>query len=217
MNTGWKKYKNLIEVYTDNGKPTGNVKLNVETDENYVSDVWNPDVCPFPGYDPNAIVGNIIDLPEVFTLTAGIVNNIGGTISISPYSSAGNYLEGTIVTITAIESVGYDFQEFQNVQAMGGTVNMNVLTLTMDSNKTIYANYIPEKRKITVLPGTGFVNVAPLGLLNAGDYSVDYNTVLTFVNQSVVVNGIYHGANYQFHITSDIKINKFFGSLYVTF
>lgn len=213
--TGWKQYKNLEEIYEDNKLPTGNIKENDVLDESYVSDVYQPGTCPYPGYDPNAIVGNVVELPKIFTLTAGVVNNIGGTIVINPSAYNNEYLEGTVVTITAVEGVGYDFQEFQNAPA--GSTNGNILTLTMDSNKAVYANYIPEKRKISILNGSEIINISPLGLLTAGDYNIDYYTELTFVNSSVVVNGIHHGSNYKLRITSDMKINKFFGSIYVTF
>lgn len=187
MNTGWKRYRYLIEVYEDTGVPTGNIKLNVSTDDDYVSDVWNPDSCPYPGYnsgtlDPGSVV---ITAPEVFTLSCSISPSLYGSISISPSNNSNEYLENTEVVLTAVENIGYDFVEFQSTS---GVVNGNTLTLTMDSNKSVVAIFVPEKRRITVQLGGGGVSVkinTNTMTLYPGIYEFDYGTVVTVLGSVV--------------------------------
>jgi hypothetical protein len=197
MNTGWKRYQNLIEVYEDTGVPTGNVKPNVDTDYDFVSDVWSPDSCPYIGYDPlsGSTSGTTNELPSVFHLSYSVSSiNSGGTLSASPNNTANEYIEGTVVTVTAIENVGYDLMGFQGFP---GTVSGNTLTLTMDSDKNILALFIPEKRKVTVESGGGGVKIrignADMNLV-PGVYMFDYNTIIkiigSFVDSDMATCGI---------------------------
>jgi hypothetical protein len=60
-----------------------------------------------------------------------------GTISISPSPSAGLYVHGTVVTITATPAPGWEFAGWSGSQ----TSSSNPLSLTMSKEMTIIATF----------------------------------------------------------------------------
>ena len=73
--------------------------------------------------------------PSLYTLT---VNSTNGSVTKSPNQTS--YAPGTVVTLTAIPAVGYNFANWSG----GLTGSTNPATITMNSNKTITANFTPE-------------------------------------------------------------------------
>ena len=71
-------------------------------------------------------------LPANDTLT---VSSVNGTVALSPVGPA--YVGGTVVTMTAIPSVGYAFTSWTG--DITGTANP--ATITMDANKSVTANF----------------------------------------------------------------------------
>ena len=81
-------------------------------------------------------------IPICFSLTINRVPLAGGTVSASTPNCPGpnplgQYLEGTVVGIEAFEAPGYAFKNWSG--AVMGNVNPN--TVTMNSNKSVTANF----------------------------------------------------------------------------
>ncbi len=85
--------------------------------------------------------GNYIYFVENFNLqevNLTIVSGLGGTTDPSPWSYT--YCEGTEVSITAIPESGYRFSAWTG-NVPSGHENDNPITITMDSDKSITANF----------------------------------------------------------------------------
>ena len=81
----------------------------------------------------------------------------GGT---DPIPGSYDYDPGTQVSITAIPDIGYRFSEWTG-DVPSGLENDNPITITMDSNKSITANFI-HQYTLTISAGTGgTTNPAP--------------------------------------------------------
>lgn len=88
----------------------------------------------------------------------------GGTITVTPSSSDGFYAVGTQVTVTATPAAGRTFLGFTG--ALSGTAATQTLTITAPANQaalTVLANF---SASTTVLPGLGFVPIAPCRLID---------------------------------------------------
>lgn len=70
-----------------------------------------------------------------------IVNSNGGTITTNPNPVNGTYDNGTVVTITANPNTGFMFDSWSGDAAS----STNPLTITMDGDKTITANYLKNR------------------------------------------------------------------------
>jgi hypothetical protein len=77
--------------------------------------------------------------PSGYRLTATADPAAGGTVDTLPTSPDRYYNSGTVVTLTAIPNVGYEFVDWSG--DLSGTENPT--TVTMDSDKTVTANFIP--------------------------------------------------------------------------
>ena len=104
-----------------------------------------------------------------YTLTASAVNNgtIGGIVA------GGKYLIGTTATLTAVPATGYAFTGWTG--AASGT--SNPLSLLMDANKTIGANFT---RQYTLTSGTA-TNGTINGIVAGGKYLTGTMAELTAV------------------------------------
>lgn len=80
--------------------------------------------------------------PTCYYLTTAIFPLSAGTISLSQYSSgscpSGYYAPGTQVTATANEGSGYVFSQWGGAS----TSTARTITVTMDGNKSLTANYV---------------------------------------------------------------------------
>lgn len=70
-----------------------------------------------------------------FSLT---VNANNGSVALNP--PGGSYPDGTVVTLTAVPNGGFTFDSWSGDL----TGNTNPIQLTMDGNKTVNANFIPD-------------------------------------------------------------------------
>ncbi|WP_299680475.1 choice-of-anchor Q domain-containing protein, partial [uncultured Tenacibaculum sp.] len=91
-------------------------------------------------------------LTNQYTLT---LNAVDGTITPNP--AGGTYDDGSVVTLTATPDSGYEFTGWSG-DASGTT---NPLTITMDADKTVTANFGPIQRTLTLNATNGSVTVAP--------------------------------------------------------
>jgi hypothetical protein len=108
------------------------------------------------------------DAQVVYSLT--IAAGTGGTTDPSPGISSHN--EGTQVDVTAIPDNGYRFDGWTG-DAPSGHEDDNPLTVTMDSDKSITANFVREYT-LTIAAGTGgTTDPVP------GDYVYDEGTQVT--------------------------------------
>jgi uncharacterized repeat protein (TIGR02543 family) len=107
--------------------------------------------------------------PDQYNLTINISGN--GSVDLNP--SGGSYDDGTVVTLTANPDAGNQFDNWTG--DLTGTVNPE--TITMNSNKTVTANFSvipPTQYTLTVnTSGNGSVSLNPSG----GTY--DDGTVVT--------------------------------------
>jgi uncharacterized repeat protein (TIGR02543 family) len=106
--------------------------------------------------DDKTITANFTEDEVFYTLT---VNTSGqGSVSVSPNQD--QYAEGTQVTITATPASGWSFANWSG-DASGSA---NPLTVTMNSDKTITANFTEDEVFYTLTvntSGQGSVSVSP--------------------------------------------------------
>ncbi|HEX2959890.1 MAG TPA: immunoglobulin domain-containing protein [Chitinispirillaceae bacterium] len=116
---------------------------------------------------------NIVHVLPKYTLTTTALPSAGGSISLSP--TGGTYDSGTVVTLTASTSPGYEFSSWS-----GSATGTNAsVTVVMTGNKSVTANFsvhiLPQYTLTTVVNPTtgGSVSLSPSG----GTY--DSGTVVT--------------------------------------
>jgi uncharacterized repeat protein (TIGR02543 family) len=91
---------------------------------------------------------------NLYTLTV----TTSGSGSVSKNPDQVNYLSGTSVTLTATPAAGWSFANWSG----GATGTTNPLTITMDGNKSITANFNQNTYSLTVTPsGSGSVSKNP--------------------------------------------------------
>ena len=103
---------------------------------------------------------------EIITpkFTATINAGSGGTVS----TSGGTYDQGTVLSITASASEGYEFSGWT-----GSTETSNVINITLNTNITITANFelievVETQFTATIIAGTGGIVSTSGGTLNEG-------------------------------------------------
>ena len=112
--------------------------------------------------------------PVKYTLTTAVNPTEGGTIT----PSSGEYIEGTSVDITATPSAKYDFSDWS-----GATGSSNKITIVMNSNKIVTANFtekIPfylDDNGVTI-KAYDWVTTGITGELNGVTYTAVDNTTL---------------------------------------
>jgi len=94
-------------------------------------------------------------IPIMYTLT--VLKKGDGTVEQSPAPVDGKYIQGTTVTLTATPGTGYHFVGWTG----SATGTRNSVALTMDSDKTVTANFAPNDHILTVLAEHGSVEVQP--------------------------------------------------------
>jgi pectate lyase len=100
--------------------------------------------------------------PTSYTLTTANNPSAGGTVSNSP--SGNSFTAGTQVTLTAVPASGYTFTGWSG----GATGTTNPVTVTMDANKTVTANYTQQQQTTQYTlavntSGSGTVSMNPAG------------------------------------------------------
>ncbi|WP_299714898.1 InlB B-repeat-containing protein [uncultured Tenacibaculum sp.] len=85
------------------------------------------------------------------------VTATNGSVTISPSSADGLYVDGTSVELTATPAAGYQFDGWSG-DATGTT---NPLTITMDADKTIIARFIKTQRTLTFNATNGSISTNP--------------------------------------------------------
>lgn len=118
-----------------------------------------------------AFVANFI--LNTYTLTVTAIN---GTVTKTP--NMAGYNPGSLVTLTAVPSVGYVFTGWSG-NASG---NVNPLIITMNSNKNITANF-------ALVPAVG-IGPGPINLGGAGDFGILTKTGISTTGITSVVGDI---------------------------
>ena len=110
-----------------------------------------------------------ITLPS-YTLSISVLPQQGGTVTSNPPGD--NFEEGTQVTLTAVPATGYQFSQWEgDVTGTSATI-----TITMDTNKNINANF-SEIAKHT--PIAYFTYLIDGSLVTFSDASTDSNGIIT--------------------------------------
>ncbi len=121
------------------------------------------------------VTANFSQVTQTYTLTTSVSPTGAGTVSLNP--SGGVYTAGTQVTLTATANSGYVFSSWSG--DLTGTTNP--ATITMDSNKTVTANFTQQQQTTYTLTtsvsptGAGTVSLNPSG----GTYTAGTVVVLT--------------------------------------
>ncbi|NQX59958.1 InlB B-repeat-containing protein [Paenibacillus qinlingensis] len=128
------------------------------------------------GQDGKFVTAKFSDInwqAEPSTDYALLANAVHGTISTNP--SGITHAPGTLVTVTATASAGYTFNGWSG--DLNGTTNP--ATITMDSNKTITANFVESTTQFTLTTQTehGTITLDPA----SGSYNVGTLVTLTAV------------------------------------
>jgi len=146
------------------------VTLQANPSSGYTFSYWSGDVS---GTSPTiqitmnsnkTVTANFTPVIRKYTLTTYVQPSGSGTIALSPSQPTAGYDEGTIVEVVATAASGYYFDHWSG-DASGNTPSISV---TMNSNKTITANFTltPVKYTLTtrVQPfGYGTITVSPPG------------------------------------------------------
>jgi len=102
-----------------------------------VTDTTNPVTVTIDGN--KALTANFQYILKTYTLTTRAFPSDGGTVTRNPNKET--YAVGEEVTMTATPEIGYMFTGWAGAVAAGRT---NRLTVTMDGNKTITANFYKQ-------------------------------------------------------------------------
>jgi len=153
----------------------------------------NTDVSPVSTYvsplNTYATVSIICEAPEFF-LT--IIAAEGGTTDPAP--DVYNYYAGTEVTIESIADNGYEFDHWTG-DVPSGHENDNPLTITMDADKSITANFRAISQcELTIIAGEG-------GTTNPAPGSHSYNSGTTVTVTATADNG-YRFVNWSGDVSS---------------
>ncbi len=134
------------------------------------------------------ITGNFPNLlesttpPPTYKLTVNVSPQGAGSVSLNP--SGGSYTAGTQVTLTATANAGYQFSNWSG----DATVNTNPITIIMNSNKTVVANFTQLQQ--TNLPYINIItpsnNTTVSGLVNI---RVDASSSLGISRVEFYING----------------------------
>ncbi|WP_299625211.1 InlB B-repeat-containing protein [uncultured Tenacibaculum sp.] len=147
-----------------NPNPTGgtyddgtSVELTATPDAGYQFDGWSGDATGTTNplmitMDANKTVTAMFSKIQR-TLT---INATNGSVSTNPNPTGGTYDDGTSVELTATPDAGYQFDGWSG-DATGTT---NPLTITMDADKTVTANFSLIQRTLTVNAINGTVNIS---------------------------------------------------------
>lgn len=154
-NTGFKRYRRIIEVYADNGKPTGRIKDNDPNDVDYIQDVYDINFCPIIS-NGGSSGGNeyTLSIKLISGNYEAFINsdNIGESylsledtlslafLSISPLNQTLLYENNELVEINILPGSGTlsnSNYNFDGAQQIGETKYL----LTMDSDKIITITY----------------------------------------------------------------------------
>ncbi|WP_421762653.1 polysaccharide lyase family 7 protein [Ekhidna sp.] len=158
----------------------GNEKLGEDATAPYEI-IWND--VPFGDYTLTAIatdnegatsksLGIDISLGVQYTLSTSTTGE--GSISLNP--SGGSYAENTVVSLTATPSSGYQFDGWSG--DLSG--RQNPVSITMDSDKSVEASFIPIYTLTTSVVGDGSITLSPSG----GTYEEGTVVTLTAVPDS---------------------------------
>ena len=113
------------------------------------------------------------------TLTTTSVGN--GDVTTNPNPTNGTYADGTVVSVTASAHAGYQFDGWS-----GDASGTTQLSITMDADKTVTANFSLIKRVLTINATNGTVTPSP------------YPTNGTYLNGTVVALTATPNTGYQF-------------------
>jgi len=119
-----------------------------------------------------------------YTLTVNANPATGGTVVLNPPPAGSGYLAGTQVSLTATPNAGYEFAVWSGAV----TSSAASITVTMDGNKTLTANFraveSPQPQQPVLKPGEVRVVGGQDGYINA---TTNPNVVIRFRRRSAGV------------------------------
>lgn len=151
------------------------VKLTATPDQGYIFDHWSGDISGTTNIAAINMNTNDKTVTAVFTpvYTLNVIaDTISGNVAINPIQTI--YKIGTSVSLYALPNPGFAFDNWSGSL----TGNTNPVTITMDSNKTITANYVTSTARFTLnttTSGSGIIAINP----NTTDYLTGSIVTLT--------------------------------------
>jgi uncharacterized repeat protein (TIGR02543 family) len=147
-------------VFTIAGLLTGTYELRPQKDC-YAFEPSSRMVTLPPGVQGQDFVGRSAD----YTLTTSASPSAGGSVGVSPEPTCGTgYTLGTVVQLTATASTGYTFTNWSGDAS--GTANP--VSVTMDANKTVTANFAQAEPFGQISTGDGYDNHPALAYTSGG-------------------------------------------------
>jgi len=131
------------------------VSIEAIPDANYRFSGWTGDIPPGHENDnPVAIIiGSDKSVEAHFTLQYSLTISLEAGGTTDPAPGTFKYDTGTEVTITAVPNTNYRFSEWSG-DVPSGQENDNPLSITIDSDKSITANFL-KQYTLTISAGTG--------------------------------------------------------------
>jgi len=153
-----------------------------------------------------------INAPTIYTLTVNVSPTGAGTVTLNP--PGGTYTAGTTVTLTANPSTGYHFASWSGDIPQDHETD-TPLTITIDSNKSITANFAINTYTITSSSTLGG-SISPSGTITVNSGESKTFTITPYSGykiSDVKVDGVSVGAfpTYTFNnITANHTIEAIF-------
>ncbi|WP_298767438.1 choice-of-anchor Q domain-containing protein [uncultured Polaribacter sp.] len=148
-------------VVTITAKPKTGFKF-----DSWSGDVTSTDATTTITMDADKSIVANFSVARILTLVA-----TNGSVSINTSPTNGYYEDNTQLTLTAIPDAGYQFFEWTG-DASGTT---NPLSITMDADKTLVANFIPTQYALNITSSDGTITTNP----NPTNGTYDIGTVVT--------------------------------------
>lgn len=165
----------LTTVYYLGALPTGSSEVGPAETLSYVSTANNIKRVRFTTQNPTqapvapATYGlfDNLNFGRIFSLAANVSGGGGGSIRMSPEQN--QFIEGALVTLSAVPQPGFVFANWSG-DASGSD---NPLQVTMTANKVIFANFIPALSTPEASRCIDFNSGVPSGVQLFGDAQVD--------------------------------------------
>jgi hypothetical protein len=149
----WENVENFPWTLTVENARTS--QLSVSARGNHLGVVGATDVQVGAGETSTSLHASTLSF---YTITTNVEPSGGGSVAISPL--AGPYVEGTQVTVTASAAPGYKFDHWSG--DVSGT--SETITLSMDSDKNIAANFVKIAETPWLLIG-GIITAIVVGII----------------------------------------------------
>jgi len=169
------------------------VEISAASAQGWEFDSWSGDVANSSSssttvtMDANkTVTAKFVQIPSVYTLTVTCKPSRGGSVTLSPTAEGKQYKAGTSVELSAIPAEGYTFGGWSG--DLSGSSNL--ANITVDSNKSIIADFVSPTPKKPASFSASNLNISPkqvqpnqqvnisINITNSGGKAGSYEAVL---------------------------------------